>query len=375
MPSLPYLLAVVAASQWRQALADETPLVSAAPHAAPNEIHYAPGSPQLAYLAVQAVQAQVPPVMEPLPARLAWDEDHAVRVFSPVAGRTVQILVQAGQRVKAGDVLAWLEAPEFDAALAEARKAQVDLDIKQAGKTRAEHLHEAGVIATRELENAKGDVQLAQAEWARAQAHLHSLGAGVQAAASGRFALRAPLSGVVVERHLNPGQELRPDAADPAFVITDPDHLDVVADVAESDVAHVHVGQTIRVEADGIDLSELHGRISVVGAAMDPSTRRVPVRAHLLRPSAAARPDMFVRLSVLDPDAQTAVLVPNSAIVTSGLQSFVFVERAPGNLVKTRVDFAHRGREASYISQGLQADMRIVTKGATLLDAELNTGS
>ncbi|HET8694414.1 MAG TPA: efflux RND transporter periplasmic adaptor subunit, partial [Aquabacterium sp.] len=64
----------------------------------------------------------------------------------------------------------------------------------------------------------------------------------------------------------------------------------------------------------------------------------------------------------------------NSAIVTSGLQSYVFVEREPGLLEKTPVRFAYRGREISYLSQGLSAQARVVTKGAILLDSEMGSG-
>ena len=82
----------------------------------PGQLRFEPGSPQLAYLSIAAAQASTPPVMEPLPARITFDEDHTVRVFSPVAGRTQQIVAEPGQTVRAGDVLAWLLAPDYDAA-------------------------------------------------------------------------------------------------------------------------------------------------------------------------------------------------------------------------------------------------------------------
>jgi hypothetical protein len=95
---------------------------------------------------------------------------------------------------------------------------------------------------------------------------------------------------------------------------------------------------------------------------------------------------MFVRMAPLSdadhdaPAADTAspvavptVAVPNGAIVTTGQQNFVFVERSPGLMVKTPVAFARRGRDVSYVSEGLSPGTRVVTKGAILLDAELAT--
>ena len=362
------------AAPWRhaQAQAQDNVQASATTRVANNQLRYPLGSPQLAYLDVQVATASVPPVLEPIPARITFDEDHTVRVFSPVTGRTLRIVAQPGHRVAAGEVLALIESPDYETAIADLRKSQADHEAKQTALARAQRLFDAGVIAARDLESARLDAKTAAAETDRASARLKGLGGSGQ---GGPYALRAPISGVVAERHLNPGQEVRPDAPDALFIITDPTHLDVVADVPESDVAGLHAGQHIRVEADGVDLSAISGVITMVGVAVDPVTRRIPVRARLDAPPASARPEMFVRLSPLSDKMEPVVTVPNSAIVTSGLQSFVFVESAPGLLTKKSVAFAHRGRDVSYVQQGLQAGDHVVTKGAILLDAELTVGS
>ncbi len=340
-------------------------------HLAPNVLRYPVGSAQLAYLAITPVQASVPAVTGPLPARLVFDENHTVRVYSPVAGRVAQINAEVGSHVKAGDVLAWLMAPDYDAAVADSRKARAEQESKQAAWQRAQRLHEAGVIATRDLESAQAEARMAQAELDRVNARMKALGPVTQ---EGRFALRAPISGVVAERHLNPGQEWRPDAADAAFVITDPAHLDVVADVAETDLHGMHVGQPVRIESDDPGLPPMLGTIKSIGVAMDSRTRRIPVRASLTQPPGNARAEMFVRLLALDEAGKPLPAVPNGALVTTGLNSYVFVEQEPGLLAKVPVTLASRGRTASHVSQGLDAGARVVTKGAVLLDAELASG-
>ena len=131
---------------------------------------------------------------------------------NPEAG----LVSYVASQIRAGQVLAWLQAPDYDTAVADLRKAQADNDAKSTAWKRTQSLHEAGVVATRELESAQADARSAQAEVARAAAHVRALGAG-GVASDGRFALRAPIDGVLAERHLNPGQEWRADAADPAF--------------------------------------------------------------------------------------------------------------------------------------------------------------
>ncbi|WP_375184261.1 efflux RND transporter periplasmic adaptor subunit [Aquabacterium sp.] len=335
---------------------------------AADQLRYPPGSQQLAYLSIQAVTASVPPLVEPLPARLVPDEDHTVRVFSPLPGRVVEVVARPGQAVKAGEVLAWLVAPDAAAAVADVRKAEADRDSRDAAWRRAQGLSEAGVIATRELETARAEARVAQAELERASARVHSLG---PVGADGRFALRAPLAGMVTSRQLNPGQELRPDAPEPAFVISDPARIDVLADVPQAEANVLRVGQAVRIEDDAHALTPMDGRIVHVSGVLDPATRRVAVRAHIEKPVPGARPELFVRLAPLADGAEPAVVVPNSALVTVGVQDFVFVERSPGLLARTAVTLAHRGREVSHVRAGLRPGDRVVTQGAVLLEAEL----
>lgn len=352
-----------------QAADDDAPTTVPAVAAEPDVLHYPPGAPQLSYLHIRAVAATTPPALPALPARIGLDENHTVRVYPPVAGTVSQILVQPGQSVRAGQVLAWLASPDFDAALSDLHKAQAIRDSTAAALLRAQRLHDAGVIATKDLDQASADARVADAELARTLAHARELG-GTSPATGGRYALRAPIDGTVAERHLNPGQQWRPDAGDPAFVITDLHHLNVEADVAESDVNKLHVGQAVHVEGPGLG-QPLTGQITFIGVLMDPTTRRIPVRAVLDRPDNTARPEMFVQMTALDEGRAPLTAVPNSAIVTIGQQSFVFVERQPGELRKTPVVLAEQGPQDSYIRSGVQAGMRLATQGAVLLNAEL----
>lgn len=351
----------------------------AATPVAPNQLRYPGGSPQLAFLSIRPTAETPLPALEPVPARLAYDENRTVRIYSPLAGRTVRILAQPGEHVKAGQVLAWIDSPDYGTALADQRKAQADDEAKQAALNRAQRLYEAGVIAARDLESARADAKTSQAELGRAASHLRGLGAGN---ADGHYAVRAPIDGVVAERHLNPGQEVRPDAPDPLFVITDPQQLDVVADLTEADVVHLHAGQQVLIDAgdaggqgSGAAFEPVRAQITSIGVGVDAATRRVPVRAKLLSTPPGARAELFVRFTPLDERSPGVIVVPNGAIVTSGVQSFVFVETEPGVLLKRAVQFALRGRDVSYVRDGVKAGERIVTQGALLVDADMTSGS
>ena len=83
---------------------------------------------------------------------------------------------------------------------------------------------------------------------------------------------------------------------------------------------------------------------------------------------------MYARATLLADEHRTAVRVPNAALVTQGVQTFVFVEREPGVLVRRRVELAVQDLEYSYLSAGIAQNERVVTSGALLLASELASG-
>jgi cobalt-zinc-cadmium efflux system membrane fusion protein len=356
---------------WSQRPAPAPEAAQAGPvRLAADHLRYAPGAPQLAFLKIQPAREVMEPTLEPLPARLAYDENRTTRVYSPVAGRVLRLLAQAGDRVAAGQVLAYLDAPDFAAAQADTRKAAADLAVKQAAYQRANVLHEGGIVADKDLEAAHGDLASSQAEATRAQSRLRNLGRVDE----NGYALRAPIAGVVAERHINPGQEVRPDLPDPLFVITDTSHLSVILDVPEQDLGKISVGQPLRIEVDAWPEQAFNATLRQIGVVLDPATRRVPVRAELDNRDGRLKPEMYARATPLNGDGRNMISVPNGALVTTGLHPYVFVEQEPGLLVKQAVTVSQRGHETTYLSAGVSAGQRVVTSGALLLDSELGGG-
>jgi len=341
---------------------------AAAPTQFSNRIlRYPPGAPQLAYLRIEPALALPVPLLEPLHGRIAYDDDVTARISSPIAGRVVKIGVQAGARVGRGQALLWLDAPDYAQALADLRKAQADTRQKHLAFERGKLLFEGEVLARKDLEAAESDLRQSEAETERAQARFRNLSPDEH---SGGFALRAPLGGIVTERQANPGSEVRPDAPAPLFVISDPARLWVIAELPEKDLGKVRAGQDLAVEVDAYPGRRFSAQVLALGDVLDPATRRVLVRCRIDNRERLLKPEMYARITPL---AEGASLprVPNTALVTEGLHSHVFVETEAGVLEKRRVTPAFRGHSESFISAGLKAGERVVTTGALLLNAEL----
>ncbi len=340
-------------------------------HANGDTLSFKPDAPQLAFLQVKQVEALPEPLTEALNARLAYDDNHTARVFSPIAGRVLSISTEMGKWVKAGDPLVVLDSPDFSAAVSDAAKADADLEHKRQVYERAKKLLEVQGIARKDVESAQADVVQAEAEARRARAHLRNLNT-TSVNARGEFVLRAPISGLVSERLVSAGSEVRPDATTPLFVITDPKRLWLQIDLPERNIGMVHVGQPVFIEVDAYPGETFPGKITVVGETLDPATRRIAVRCDITDHAEKLRPEMFARATPVA-DANTRLpRVPNTALVTEGLYTYIFVEKAPGVLQRRRVTLGLQGSDYSYVKSGLHEGDRVVTSGALLLNSELS---
>ena len=338
--------------------------------AANHQVQYAPNAPQLTYLQVITALALPEPLIEPLNGRVTYDDNVTARVSSPIAGRIVKIGAQAGDTVRAGQPLLWIDAPEYSSAQADQAKSQADLRQKQAVHARAKTLYEGEVLARKDLESSQADVALSEAESRRARQRLANLTQGLSAE-SDKYVLRAPLGGVVAERKANPGSEVRPDLPDPLFIVTDLTRLWLTIDVPEKYLGKVSVGQKVTVEADAFPGADFVGQITSIGAVLDPATRRVQVRCTIANPQQRLKPEMFVRVTPVVGDDRKLVRIPNGAIVTEGLYSFVFIEKSPGLFERRRITLGLQGREHSFVREGIKEGERVVSGGALLLNAEL----
>jgi cobalt-zinc-cadmium efflux system membrane fusion protein len=356
-----------------QKLHTDTPApeaVTLATHKTSDTLHFDANAPQLSFIKILPVEAYPEPLVEPLNARIAYDDNRTARVFSPVAGRVVKILTDVGRYVEKGEGILLLDAPDYAQAVADNRKAEADKIRKQEALDRARLLYEAKGIARKDLELVEADSIQAEAEAKRARARLANLGAESDAA-SGQYVLRAPHAGMISERQVSAGSEVRPDAANPLFVITEPEHVWVEVDLPEQQMGKIKVGQSVQIQVDAYPDDEFSGKITVIEGALDPVTRRMQVRGEIDNPELKLKPEMYARVSPLGDAHDSLPRIPNTAIVTQGLYSYVFIEHSPGVLQRRKVVLGLQGHEESYVKSGLQIGERVVTVGALLLNAEL----
>jgi cobalt-zinc-cadmium efflux system membrane fusion protein len=334
----------------------------------PGIVRFGKGEPQLAAIRTELVTSEPMPEADPVNGRIVYDENLTARVSSPLAGRVLALRAGVGDRVSRGVTLLELDSPELGSAEADLSKSASAESRQRLAYERAKLLYEHEVIARKEFEAAEADYQQARADARRASLRMRSLQAFGHE--SGKFLLRSPVGGVVVERNVNPGQEVRPDLQAPLFLVTDIGHLWVVADVPEKSLSHVKLGQTVGIETDAWPNQQFTAKVERIGIAVDPLTRRVQVRCTIANKDLKLKPEMFTRVSFLAEAGHKGVRVPNTGLIAEGLYTYVFVEKEPGSFEKRQVKLALRGNDHSFVESGLAEGERVVVEGALLLNSE-----
>lgn len=343
--------------------------VAKLPALAANEIAFAAGAPQLSAIKVESANLAPLPISEPLNARLTYDDEVTAKISSPIAGRITKLNVAAGDAVASGSALIAIDAPDLAAAVADTRKAQADELRKRLTVERSDKLFAAEVIPRKDLEVAQADFVQAQAETLRAQLRLKNLSPN-GAASSGSLIIKAPLAGTVVERKANPAMEVQPGMADPLLIVSDLTRLWAVIDLPERYVGQVKEGLIINFTVDAFPGEIFDGRVSRIGQTVNPDTRRVQVRCDVSNAARKLKPEMYAKVTLLAQGDYPAVRLPNSALITDGLYSFIYVETRPQVFEKRKVTLSVQDREFSYVKQGVSKDEKVVTVGALLLQSE-----
>lgn len=338
-----------------------------APKKSPDVISYAPGSVELDSLQLVTATSGPLPVSADLNARVALDEAHTSRVGAPVAGRVTQLVADLGQAVQAGQALAYLDAPDLGQARADVLTAQAQQNLKSKEMQRSHMLFAGDAISRREVEAAEADAAAASAEMERARLRLRNLGGG----RGDTLALTSSVGGYVIDRQINPGQQVAAGQS-PLFTVSDPRHLWINIDVPEDSVGRVRMGERIEFDVPAYPGRRFSGKITQIGLAVDPSTRRVQVRAEADNPDLALKPEMYARAHLITDDGRRAIKVPNAAIFESGMKNYVFRVEAPGRFRRVPVEVSERGDDWSFITAGIRNGDRIVGEGALLLNAQLS---
>lgn len=350
---------------------------------------------------------------------------HEASFSSATAGRASRVLVQVGQHVRAGQTMAELDrsvlaaqvrqaqaalqqakstaaqartvsgAPSQTIASDQIKQAEAVLGTASANETLAQNnlarqrrLFERGIAPRKDVDDAETQAKVTaeaarQAESALTAARVNatrgvgdartqaSVTAGAVEAAQAALdmaraqyalaAIRSPIAGTVTKRAINDGESV--DPATPAFEVIDSASLDMVANVPAGYLDRIKTGDIAVVHVESLPDKEFTGGVVQVAPAVDSQTNTVAVRVRLANPNGELKAGLYANARIAVAIHQNALVVPDSALVIEGDDSFVFVAKGE-KVEKRKVTVGIRGDKRAEITEGLKEGERVVTTGA-----------
>jgi cobalt-zinc-cadmium efflux system membrane fusion protein len=352
-----------------------------------------PTPAQWATLTVEPVQQRVFQSEHVTEGKIAVDEDRSTPIFSPYAGRVLKLFVKPGDTVTVGQPLFTVQAADmvqaqndFISAATALNKARSAQNLAEIIDKRQRLLYEGKAVPLKEVQNARAaldaaenDVRSAEVALEATRNRLRILGKTDQEITDFQekgtidpaTLITAPIAGTIVQRKVGPGQYVGSGSTDPVFIIGDLSTVWVVAFIRETEAPMVHVGQAIYFTVLAYPDRSFPANISYVAAALDPTTRRLLVRATVNNSAGLLKPEMFASVKILTGEGDKAVAVPRDAIIYEGEAARVWVVRDKDSdkaIELRRIKVGLTNGNMVEVVKGLAPGDRVVTKGSLFID-------
>jgi membrane fusion protein, heavy metal efflux system len=346
-----------------------------------NIIKFDPESPQLARIRSAPVEQTEVPVDElSAPGKVELNPGRVSRVSLPVAGRVREVMVGLGDAVRQGQTILTVESPDVSSTQSAFRQAEANIAQTKATLTKSEAdlARTQDLLANRAI--AQKDVLAAETALAQARAALD------QATASRDEALRklqlfglspdgkeqlvnvrAPVPGKVVDLSITPG-EYRNDTSMPVMTIADLSTVWVSADVPETAIRFIRVGEPVAITLSAFPDQTFTGKVKRIGDLVDPQTRTIKVRAELDNSSGQFRPEMFATIRHSQ-GSKLAMVIPKSALFQQQDRITVFRESKKGEFEEIAVTVFWQDSNRAAIQGELHPGDRVVVDGVAQLRA------
>ncbi len=379
-------VAIVGYSGWRWLESDKPELgattsahadqgdASRAPARDPNSIDLSDS--QLASVKVEPVQEREFPVEKEAVGSIDFNEDMETQVFTPYQGKIIALYAAVGDDVKKGQTLFTIDSPDLLQAESTLIAAAGVLELTTRNLARLQELYKTLAVSQAALEQGVSDQQTAEGNLRAARDAVRIFGKsdteidGIVAnrKADPTLVVPSPINGRITARTAAPGLFVQPGNPPPPYVVADINTMWMLANVVESDSPAFRVGQRVQVKISAFPGRVFDGKITTIGASVDPNTRRVLVRSEINDPQHELRSGMFANfvISVAAPVRSPAV--PLDGVVREGDGTMtVWVTADRRRFTKRTVKIGDRRDGYRQILEGLQVGELAATDGAIFL--------
>jgi len=298
---------------------------------------------------------------------VAPDVSRNVPVVSLASGRVVGIHARLGDTVKKGQVLLTIRSDDVSGGYSNFRKAVADETLARAQLARSKDLYEHGAIALNDLQIAQDVEDKAKVDLETMSEHLRLLGNDPDKPGA-VVDIPAPVSGVITDQQVTNGSAVQAFNTPSPFTISDLSSVWVICDVYENDLAGVRLGDSAEISLNAYPDRKFAGRISNIGAILDPNIRTGKVRLEVPNPG-IMRLGMFVKATFRGQTSEMHTIVPASAVMHMHDRDFVFVPAPDRKFRRLEVaggDLLPDNTSLQEIKSGLKPGQQVVANALVL---------
>lgn len=228
----------------------------------------------------------------------------------------------------------------------------------------AKELEKKGINSQKEVEEAQQEFNRNQSEVNNATQKLSIIGGN---ASGSEVTVKAPVSGYIVDRKVNPNQVVDENNDQPMFVVSDLKQVWVIANVYESDIEKVKVGETVKINTIAYPDKDFTGTINYVSNVLDPDNKTLNIRVVLNNPNNELKPEMFAKVILDYKQKREVPSIPKNAVVFEDSKTYVVVYKGRDKLEARQIFLYPTHKDVLYIKSGLEPGELIISKNQLLI--------
>ena len=303
-----------------------------------------------------------------LTGKVAFNEEKVAKIFPMVSGNIMDVNVQLGDHVSKGQKLGVIRSGEMAGYGNDLITSKTNLLIAKKNLDASEDMYKSGLLSQKDFITAQQLYKQSESQLTRSNQVLQINGGNTQ----GEFIVKAPISGFVVEKQINNNMTIRADNTNSLFTISDLKNVWVLANVYESNINQVHLGDDVDVTTLSYPGRKFHGKVDQILNVLDPTNKVMKIRIVLPNPDYALKPEMFASVTVVSKSNSEALCVPADALIFDHSQYFVLVYKTNSDVRIMPVQRISTNEDKSYLSGHVQVGDKIIVSNAVLIYDALN---
>ena len=297
-----------------------------------------------------------------------FNQDKQVNIYPLVSGNIEDVKVQLGDYVKAGQVLAVVKSSEMAGYSNNLVNAEATLSVAKKNLEAQKDLYAGGLSSQLDVAAAQANYDQAVAQLEMVKRVLKINGNNVQ----GDYIIKAPISGFIVQKNISNNTAIRSDNGANLFTISDLKNVWIQANVYESNIDNVHLGDQVTITTVSYPDRIFKGKIDKILNVLDPANKVMKVRIILSNDDYALKPQMFARVVVTSQQNKLALCVSAKSLIFDHSQYFVLKYQGNGKAEITHVQLINLLGDKAYLSGGVEKGDQIVGSEAILIYDALN---